>query len=777
MAEAANSTDEQFIKDLVADSFKIDEIRDSAERIGLAPEHFQKNMLAEIDGLYKEIAPETNDLRIAEERRELALRRRKRRRVQRVIRWLTFLLVVGLGYMEDRLGHGVDLSKHAPSSGTLLYYVWWGFVWGIWVWLLTLIPWAGEYIDVQQAEQRVRTAEQSRPVAARDRWVLPLMRAEINRRLDPSFSSRLEVREAPFLAEVFLPQFEVPTASRMKIERLFRLMPAGSIGLSGYRGSGKTTLINTLCTSTHSQDRTASPVLGITVAVPVRYEPRDFILHLFGRICREALGLPASDDPSWPHRGWRWSPVVAVILPAVMILLVATVLLRPQAFNLPDMSWLPVGWYKAALIGSILFGLIILARGWFSRRAGGGAQSDSSQNSPLTSTENRDEIWESARNWLSEIRFQQSYSTSWSGSLKLPLGASASRSKLLQLESRQRSLPDIVDGFRDLLKRIGAGVQVRIGIDEMDKLESEDAAESFLNEIKSVFGISNCFYLVSISENAMSGFERRGLPLRDAFDSSFDEVIRIDAFDYDFSKKLLDRRVVDMPVPFVALCHCLSGGLPRDLIRAARRLLELNQGEDVPESGGDISLLCHRLVAEDLQAKMAAVWVAARPIKVEPPATQFRDWLWNMQTSDVTADALLSSCKQFWTLAKAWSVGESATTATEEDFRRLLSLGLELSGYRYFAATLLDFFNSTTPNPQFLEAIQENAGVAGVRTLAHARATFAQDPRLAWSLVSQFRKARKLRTLSMLDPSLLHLPPRRSASVTRTAQHSRGLST
>ena len=39
-------------------------------------------------------------------------------------------------------------------------------------------------------------------------------------------------------------------------------------------------------------------------------------------------------------------------------------------------------------------------------------------------------------------------------------------------------------------------------------------AQQFLNEIKVLFGIEHCFYLLSVSESAMSSFERPGLPFR-----------------------------------------------------------------------------------------------------------------------------------------------------------------------------------------------------------------------------------------------------------------------
>ena len=58
-----------------------------------------------------------------------------------------------------------------------------------------------------------------------------------------------------------------------------------------------------------------------------------------------------------------------------------------------------------------------------------------------------------------------------------------------------------------------------IGIDELDKL-TPDQARTFLNGAKAFFGIPGASFVVSVSEDAMSDFERRRLPIRDAFDSA-----------------------------------------------------------------------------------------------------------------------------------------------------------------------------------------------------------------------------------------------------------------
>ncbi|MBA2895099.1 hypothetical protein [Nonomuraea soli] len=88
-------------------------------------------------------------------------------------------------------------------------------------------------------------------------------------------------------------------------------------------------------------------------------------------------------------------------------------------------------------------------------------------------------------------------------------------------------------------------------------------------------GTPPVYFPVSVSDDALMAFERRGLPLRDAFDSSFDEILRVSTLGYTESRRLLYRRIIGLDEPYVALCHVLSGGLACDLLRTARQLVRL----------------------------------------------------------------------------------------------------------------------------------------------------------------------------------------------------------
>jgi hypothetical protein len=254
----------------------------------------------------------------------------------------------------------------------------------------------------------------------------------------------------------------------------------------------------------------------------------------------------------------------------------------------------------------------------------------------------------------------------------------------------------------------------------------------------------------------MSSFERRGLPFRDVFDSTFDEIVRFDRFQYPQSRQLLRRRTV-IPEPFAALCHCVSGGLPRDLIRTARTLYRLNSGLQL---GGSLADVTQALISEDLLAKTAASWVELARAGAEPEATLFKAWLKSASTEPVDGGVLYQACSGFWEQARTWkqpSRNGAAEPGERQDAarERLNSLGLEINAYRYLAATILQFFGSKPSDSELRTAADPTAGEASFERLAEARLLFASGPLLAWSLVSDFRGAHAMPALPLPDPCWL----------------------
>jgi hypothetical protein len=350
---------------------------------------------------------------------------------------------------------------------------------------------------------------------------------------------------------------------------------------------------------------------------------------------------------------------------------------------------------------------------------------------------------------LARIRYQRSVMSGWTGSLKLaagpwlPFGIDAGMSGSTTEADVPLGVPEIVEGIKDLLPVRGPAV---VAIDELDKLESVDKARDFLNEIKGILDAPNTRFLVSMSEDAIASFERRGLPFRDVFDSAFDEVVRVPYLTVKQARMLVDGRVTDVPVPFLVLAYCQSGGLPRDLLRATDRILSL---ADKHSAGLDLAAITRQVVHQDLAGKTQAVTSAIKSIVVEPDVSAA---LRCFQRLDVCEPAgprrnpclldedWLREVKQLNPIVSA----ENSDDVPER--RQLLRLTVELIGYFYYCRTLLELFDVSTDQgvDRLMAAVNEDDGRT-VDELARARQNFAVNPFVAWEQVSRLRTTQSLR--------------------------------
>jgi hypothetical protein len=380
-----------------------------------------------------------------------------------------------------------------------------------------------------------------------------------------------------------------------------------------------------------------------------------------------------------------------------------------------------------------------------------------------------DSLSEHAETWLKAIKFQQSYTSGWSGSLKLPIGLEGGVNRAVSLAQNQLSLPEICYFFSRFLEEASLKYQVIIGIDEMDKLATDDLAQQFLNDIKSIFGVERCFYLVSVSENAMSNFERRGLPFRDVFDSAFDDFVYVDYLDFESAKELLEQRVVGRPILFFAMSYCMSGGLPRDLIRNFRSVLEVYEQD---KDHNSLTAICRKVVASDLVAKLRATRTAAKKIKLELEVERFLEMLYELEVgvdSDQLlvkkASALLATAGTPDRVAEPAPVPRSARAKpgtekfdqsgvqsaaelqkSDEDpddasnVSELRTLSEELATYFCYAVTLRQLFNDELSQT----ALTTPPLNGSLDVLAKARQALGINPAITRALLKAFRDAHGL---------------------------------
>ena len=355
--------------------------------------------------------------------------------------------------------------------------------------------------------------------------------------------------------------------------------------------------------------------------------------------------------------------------------------------------------------------------------------------------------WREATNWLRTIKFQQSFTSGWSGSLKLPVGLEGGVNRALTLAQNQLSLPEICYFFSRFIDTVSAKYQVVIGIDELDKIATDEKARQFVNDIKSIFGLERCFYLVSVSENAMSSFERRGLPFRDEFDSAFDEIIYVDHLKFDLASKLLEQRILGRPVPFFAVSYCMSGGLPRDLIRNFRNILEI--GSD--RSG--LSAICSHLVSGDIVSKARAVGTSVRKIGLRPQADRFLEALPRVELlagSDRDLEQLADMILDPSFLEDKTTEPEAPVTETEGQrappapakpsddaiakLQQLRDLAEEIATYLLYVVALRRFFDDDLKDQDLIGLITSG----DIDRLAEARRYLGVNPAISRAVVRDF---------------------------------------
>jgi hypothetical protein len=332
-----------------------------------------------------------------------------------------------------------------------------------------------------------------------------------------------------------------------------------------------------------------------------------------------------------------------------------------------------------------------------------------------------------AKRNLDRCRYLQTWSHGWSGTLQLPVAASGQVMGNLSKAEQLLSYPEVVEQFRRFARHIAGvvhkrGDRVCIGVDELDKIGSPEQAERFLNEIKGVFGVPHVYFFVSVSDDALTAFERRGLPLRDTFDSSFDEIIRVGPMPYVESRRLLYRRVIGLTEPYVALCHCMAGGLPRDLIRAARQVIQTGTGPAV-SAVENLTKTAATIAAEEIRRKAAATNAAL------PSGNQdLRRFLYTVAKGDYIQQPALK-------------VLDELPPVIADESEDAIQIRRDFAAYVYFCATLEDVFNDRLDVGRMIIATAENSDKGTFDALASARYAFAQDTYLAWHAITDFRMA------------------------------------
>ncbi|BCY09566.1 hypothetical protein L3i22_046540 [Actinoplanes sp. L3-i22] len=522
---------------------------------------------------------------------------------------------------------------------------------------------------------------------ARD-GVLPLIRARLRAGRD-EHDAALPALDPSRLGEVSRSDQLVDRAAATQVEWTLRNLTSASIGISGPRGAGKSALLQRFCGEGF---RTAEQDVLLLVTAPTAYERREFLVHLFSELCVR-LNPDAAGDPALAGRRRRLAgTMITVVVPAVgAALIVATLfgeLLSRWFTGIVTEPRIPVLLLGGALIAAPI--LWSARRGRPARRAG--------SESALA-----------AAGYLQELRYQSARSEKAAGKISLPGGFEVSTEGSVQRTENLRTYPELVAQFRALLEqaaleRRSRGNRIVIGIDELDKMASPADAEQFLNDLKATFNVPGCFFVVAVSEDALAAFDQRALGVRTTFDSAFTRVVVVSPLSVAEAGQLLELRGIVMPQPFLWLCHALSGGRPRELLRTVVDLATLSS----LSGQSDFGRLATRLVADDLATILPA---QLREAEAAGAASTVIAWIARAGECPAVADPL-----------------ENLILQAPDD-----PAVAQCRAYLYHTTTLLRAFGD--------QAGSTVAGRTGlVDRLAQARSRIAAQPLTAWRIVDNVRR-------------------------------------
>jgi hypothetical protein len=519
-------------------------------------------------------------------------------------------------------------------------------------------------------------------MAAFDEWskgllqegVLPVLYTRINEASKAIYSTTLKVREAPALRRSDYRRMHVTTPASAELTRLVALVGGGSFAIAGPRGAGKTNLLRAFCAGRYREDDQGDD-MAVLVSAPVEYVPEEFVLHLFGETCEAAIAYVRRRDrraareaervfrSEWVGRFGRGAKAVV------------SVLVDEQGQKTP-----------AGLVG----------------------------------------LAAAAHHNLVLLMYVRSYNGELAakGGVK---GFEVSRKTGLNLAGRALTYPELVKRFREFLthtvaelaaegKRTGRRVgRLLIGIDELDRIGVGDPARRFLNEIKAIFDVPGCHYLVSVSTEAQHDFELSGIGLRSVFDSSFDEVVRVDYLDFEYAQKLLRRYVLGLSTQFHSLAYAFSGGLARQLVRTARTIVELGrdqQERSIEQVAGAIAgtelLRACQATADALTGvdDRAGVTTLLRMLDEHPPRTA--------------------------TAAELKAYGERILASYEGSSERVCQLRDAVGARVCFLGTVLEIFTEDLDEHRMLDADFDS--------LARARRYVGSNPAAGLGLLNDIRE-------------------------------------
>jgi hypothetical protein len=399
----------------------------------------------------------------------------------------------------------------------------------------------------------------------------PLVITEINRLVNQEAPTRLWVRRAPTLGDVQRPEQLAPRVELLRFRHLEEELGARVIGIRGPRGVGKTSLLRYKISS-----RRRGRSIAVLVSAPVRYSAKDFLLLLYGEICSAVLSnadRTSAATQRFQKMAHSFLGVACVVL--LWLTIVNVSVYQPSLQSHEDVARFSqfvqtngLIWTAPPILCFLLLTVAFLVR----RRLKSARVSKRFRATPLDR-----KLMEDARRNLARIRYLRTEGFS-SGGQATFLGLQLTGTRSGQRVEQTATLPEVTASYHAFMADVLDWSHSHdrnaplVCIDEADRIGKPAELAEFLSDVKSVISVPGVVYAVSIAEDAMGSTGMDGT-LPALTNATFDDVIKMTPMRLYESMSMLTSQVVGMSDRTVALCHLLGNGLPRDVVRQVRILL------------------------------------------------------------------------------------------------------------------------------------------------------------------------------------------------------------
>lgn len=361
-----------------------------------------------------------------------------------------------------------------------------------------------------------------------------------------------------------------------------------TIGLVGIRGVGKTMLQQQILKTCEERG-----MIYFFVSCPTHIDEKQIVTNMFDRLCHAVLKRLSKDYGGFIPElkvgtsSLTRTPTTPIVFLFALILVIVDVAIAVTAgtFAFVNIPIYPIVTRIAVSIGSAFgAGLLVFpflrsisqaTRLPVERKIRTKIRDPSGQGKGQKVADLYVWTMEATRNLETEQRYtvEREGTLSPLSSIKLRLGRKE------EVAKKPFTLPGLIDEYKDYIE-VGIGdlyPGVVVAIDELDRVQDAQEVRSFLRRIKSLLSIDRVYYLMSVSEDVVDSFQLRSISSKGEADSAFSELVRLCPLDLEESLKFCANTKKCRGQTQAKVLAVLSGGIPRDIDRYARKLRSASQ--------------------------------------------------------------------------------------------------------------------------------------------------------------------------------------------------------